>query len=264
MSGRGAERVLALIEWVAQRGRPFVFMDVVNEMNLPKSSALSLLRLLVGEGYLHLNQNRTYTLARLPGQPTADRPAWGVLKSTAAPIVEDAVRGAGESGFLAVLEPDLNVRYLLSVLPQREIRYDRDVSIPRRPHQVSAGIVLLGGFGADDLTTYIDKERAEGRFEGDTDALRHRVAQVRQDGVCIVPHGVVEGAAGLSAPVRDASGAIIAALNIAGPAGRMANDLDRISVIVRAAAATLSQAITMLRQPPQIAQTLMTSAEAKQ
>ena len=52
MSGRGAERILATIEWLADAARPVAFAEVVRALDLPKSSALALLRTLVAAGYV--------------------------------------------------------------------------------------------------------------------------------------------------------------------------------------------------------------------
>ena len=50
MSGRGADRILELVEWLARQERARSLVDVVDALSLPKSSALMLLRTLVS-GY---------------------------------------------------------------------------------------------------------------------------------------------------------------------------------------------------------------------
>ena len=227
MSGRGAERILLLIEWIAPRDAPFTFTEVVEALALPKSSALASLRLLVDQGYLSQGTNRRYELIRLPGQPDAGGAGQGTLRRIARAILQDMVAEAGESGFLAVLGEGQTVRYLIKLLPSREIRYDRDVDVPRRPHQVSAGIALLTGF-------FFATALGVGK-----------VAAARASGAHVNPRGIVEGAAGISAPVRDAQGRVIAALNIAGPADRLAEHFDHVTAIVRRGAAALEEAIAM-------------------
>ncbi|MAC79680.1 MAG: iron ABC transporter substrate-binding protein [Rhodobacteraceae bacterium] len=244
MSGRGAERILLLIEWIATRDAPFTFTEVVEALALPKSSALASLRLLVDQGYLSQGTNRRYELIRLPGQPDAGGAGQGTLRRIARAILQDMVAEAGESGFLAVLGEGQTVRYLIKLLPSREIRYDRDVDVPRRPHQVSAGIALLTGFDDDALAAYAAAEHAAGRLT-DTQALLDKVAAARASGAHVNPRGIVEGAAGISAPVRDAQGRVIAALNIAGPADRLAEHFDHVTAIVRRGAAALEEAIAM-------------------
>ncbi|WP_424972758.1 hypothetical protein [Dinoroseobacter sp. S76] len=40
-------------------------------------------------------------------------------------------------------DPNLTILYFNKVLPNREIRYDIDTSVPRQAHQGSSGFVLL-------------------------------------------------------------------------------------------------------------------------
>lgn len=254
MSGRGAERILLMIEWIATREEPFSFTDVVEALDLPKSSALASLRLLVDRGYIAQGADRRYELIRLPGQSDTGGLGHGALRLSARTILADMVNETGESGFLAVLGEGMTVRYLVKLLPSREIRYDRDVDVPRRPHQVSAGIALLTGLGDDCLASYAETEVAAGRLQ-DVQGLYDKVAAARANGVHVNPKGIVEGAAGISAPVRDTTGRVIAALNIAGPADRLAQHFEQVTEIVRRGAAALEDAIAlgqpMMRPQPQ-------------
>lgn len=245
MSGRGAERVLLLIEWIATREKPFTFTEVVNGMRLPKSSALATLRLLNDMGYIEMGADKLYRLVRLPGQLSTEYKAWGTLKTASENILRGIVDEIHESGFIAVLEDDLNVRYLLKLLPAREIRYERDVSIPRRAHQVSAGIVLLSSLKTEELHAYAKEEHAFGRLKGSAEELVERVDGARMAGVFVNPTGVFEGAAGISSPIFDQEGRIVAALNVAGPAERMTPQFDRIQEAVIKASIAISSAISM-------------------
>ncbi|MES1924654.1 IclR family transcriptional regulator C-terminal domain-containing protein [Salinisphaera sp. T31B1] len=253
MSGRGAERILSLIEWMAEQPSSVAFMDAVRQLDLPKSSALSLFRLLTEQGYARRGTDGRYVLLRLPGEASAERRRWGVLKRQAQAPLQAAVDTLGESGFIAVLEDDLNVRYLLKLLPAREIRYDRDITIERRPHRVSSGLILLGGLSDDDIAAYAAQEAQAGRLDEPTKALIKRIHTAREAGIQSNPRGVVEGAAGVAAPITDGQGRIVAALNVAGPADRLAEDIGRVERVVREAASAVSQAMAAASASPSIA-----------
>ena len=45
MTGRGSERILLLIEWLAEQTEPVTLSEAVTALDLPKSSALGLLRM---------------------------------------------------------------------------------------------------------------------------------------------------------------------------------------------------------------------------
>lgn len=223
MSGRGAERILALIEWMATQTEAVSLAQVVAALGVPKSSGLGLLRMLVDLGYAERSGETHYRLIRLPGEISGPDAAHGTLLRLLTPVIEEAVVAAGESGFLAVLEPDMTVRYLNKVMPEREIRYDRDITVPRQPHQVSSGLVLLGRLSDAELDAYAASLPDDDEMRAD---LASEVRATAARGHAVTRLGIVEGASGVAAPVFGPSGEIVAALNIAGPALRMSRDIE--------------------------------------
>lgn len=256
MSGRGAIRILSLIEWLATRVEPVSLTDAAQALDMPKSSCLGLLRALVDLGYVELTDPTHYCLVKLPGEYVAGTEAHGTLLRRLAPVVEEAVDVSGESAFIAVLEPNFNVRYLNKLSPQREIRYDRDITIPRQANQVSSGLVLLTGTTQDALAEYADRAEIAGGTSPSGEALIAEVTTTRHRGYATTRQGVVEGAAGVSAPIFDRNGTVVAALNIAGPALRMSRDMDGFVRHVVALAEKASQALgAPARSNPQEKQT---------
>lgn len=243
MSGRGAERILQVIEWMASVAEPVSFSQVVGALNLPKSSTLDLLRILVDAGYCEKIADGRYQLIRLPGEPGEGGQGYATLLRHAEPFVCQAVDATKESGFVAVLTADMDVQYILKVLPDREIKYDRDTAIARRPHQVSSGIVLLAGLSAGDLQQYAKTERSAGRYKGTDQELVEQVETAARAGFQVTAVGIVEGAGGVAAPIFGRDGKIVGALNIAGPAGRIGAQLDEIGPVLREAAAGISKAL---------------------
>ena len=243
MSGRGAERILQVIEWMAGEIRPVGFAEVVAALALPKSSTLDLLRLLVETGYVERLADGRYRLDRLPGEPSTQRRGWGTLLRHAEAPLREAVARTRESGFVAVLGDDLGVQYITKVLPQREIYYDRDVTVARRPHQVSSGMILLGQLSLDALRDYAAAERAAGHYAGTEADLIERVDTARRTGLQGTRVGIVEGAGGMAAPIRDRAGHVIAALNIAGPALRLGEAVAQIEPVLRGTADEISRSL---------------------
>lgn len=246
MSGRGAERILDAIEWFAASTTPVLYSDFVKALNLPKSSALLLLRLLVERGYIERLPDNRYRLVRLPGERADGGETWGTILRLADGPLREAVAHAEESGFVAVLENG-RVRYLNKVLPTREIRYDRDITSTRIPHQVASGIVLLSGFSDEALAAYF---AAAGVSPAEEKAISENIAKARRDGVFTNLNGVVEGAAGVSAPIRDSQGRIPAAINISGPKERFIANLDRVTEAVVRAAQAVSAEIARRKPRP--------------
>lgn len=244
VSGRGAERILRVIEWLAGRSSLSSLTEIARALDIPKSSAFDLLGTLVAQGYAARDEGGLYSLVRLPGEPSINSKRWGTIVRLADEPLRKAVEETGESGFVAVLGEGPIVLYLNKILPEREIRYDRDTTIVRRPHQVSSGLVMLASFDAETLEAYTKAEALKGRLESDPATLYRRVAEVQEAGYAANPRGVVEGAAGVSAPIFGEDSRIIAAINLAGPAGRMASQIDRVIAATCACASAVSDRLS--------------------
>lgn len=247
MSGRGAERILSLLEWLADQHDAVTFSDAVAALGLPKSSTLALLRTLVELGYVRREGDGRYRLCRLPGEPGGDQRAWGTLARLTESVLRDAVRDAGESGFIAVLDDDSRVRYISKILPDREIRYDRDVSVARLAYQVASGLVLLTGFEDKDLRAYARKSAKDAGDPALRETILEKVQTAKAQGYAVNLLGVIEGAAGVAAPVYDAAGQLRAAFNISGPAGRVADNVDKVVAVTRDGAARASAVLKEFR-----------------
>lgn len=228
MSGRGVERMLDLLEWLAETPGPSGLATISNALGMPKSSTLLMLRSLTERGYLERLPSGDYALRRLPGEGAGSGAGRGALLALVGPYLAAAVEETGESGFLAVMD-DGQIRYLNKIMPAREIRYDRDISMTRPAHKVASGIVLLAAGSDAELSDYA---LAAGLTGEERAALTDAVATARTAGVYMNLKGVVEGAAGAAAVLRDASGRPIGAVNVSGPQPRLAANVAQVSQAV--------------------------------
>lgn len=236
MSGRGAERILDAVEWFAATTTSVTFTDFVKALDLPKSSALLMLKLLVSRGYIERLADNRYRLLRLPGESVDGGATWGTILRLAERHLLEAVATVGESGFVAVLEEG-RIRYLNKILPAREIRYDRDITRTRQPHQTASGQVFLADYAPEALAAYCTEAGLTAPERSKLDAA---LARIRADGLAVNLDGVVEGASGIAAPVRDGQGRVIAAINISGPRERFIANLEG----VKRAVASVAGAVT--------------------
>ncbi len=237
MSGRGVERVLDMIEWFAASAEAASLSEIAAALAMPKSSTLLMLQSLAERGYIRRLANGEYELQRLPGEVSPDGRNYGALIALVSPYLSEAVQTTGESGFVAVLEGH-DIRYLNKVLPKREILYDRDIGRTRPAHKVASGIVLLAAASDAEVDGYAV---AAGLSSEDRTALESSVATARTAGFHFNAMGVMEGAAGAAAPIVEASGKAIAALNISGPQSRFISNSDRICEVVRETAIAISE-----------------------
>jgi DNA-binding IclR family transcriptional regulator len=76
-----------------------------------------------------------------------------------------------------------------------------------------------------------------------TQELIDELQKVRQQGFSVVDEEFEIGVVGCSAPIRDASGRIVAALNIGAPKARLESKLDQAARLTRKVAKELSQTL---------------------
>ncbi len=234
MTSPSGVRILELIEWLAAQSRPVTLAETRDALDLPKSSTLVLLRTLVQAGYAARGGDGRYDLKRLPGEASAQGAAWGTIVRITDKFVRDAVAATGESGFIAVMTPERCIRYVCKHVPEREIRYDRNIERDRIAHHVASGIAILAAAGDAEIESYIVDRTKAGSFAApERRPLMKAIAATRRDGVAVNLKGRVEGAGGVAAAILDRSGRPVAALNISGPADRIEAHLDRIVAATR-------------------------------
>jgi IclR family transcriptional regulator, acetate operon repressor len=235
-------RILELIEWLASQARPATLAETRLALDLPKSSTLVLLRTLVEAGYAGRGDDGRYRLLRLPGEATAARNAWGTIVRITEPFLREAVVATGESGFVAVMTAERRIRYVHKQVPQREIRYDRNITIDRAAHHVSSGVAILAATSDVDIDGYVADLAQAGAFElPERRAFMKAIAAARREGIAINLKGRIEGAGGVAAAILDRDGQPVAAFNIAGPAERIAARLDAVVAAAREGARLASR-----------------------
>jgi DNA-binding IclR family transcriptional regulator len=217
---KSALRVLDLLELLAAYGRPIGVSEAARRLAAPKSSTQALLTTLLARGYVD-RTGTDYTLAPALRGGWAGGP-YATLRRVARPVMETLVTRTGESSFLGVLTADGQVQYVDKVTSPQPVRYDADLEPARPAHGTSLGLVMLAFRDEADrerilagslpaLTPHTIVDRA---------ALREVLETARRDGHAEVVDGHVLGASGVSAPVFDARGRVLAALNLGAPTDR--------------------------------------------
>lgn len=241
MAAPSAVRILELVEWLATQSTPVTLAQTCLALDLPKSSTLLLFKALVDGGYVERGDDGRYRLTRLPGEPSADRRAWGSLLRVAEPFLRRAVAEAQESGFIAVQTAEGRIRYLVKVLPDREICYDRDISNDRTAHHVASGLAILGALSEAQLERYLAALDPRAPGADDPGQIRARIAEAKTAGFVVNLKGRVEGASGVAAPILDAGGRPVGAVNLSGPTDRVINNVEAIGQVAKRTAATISK-----------------------
>lgn len=162
------------------------------------------------------------------------------LTEVAQPLMEEVTRETGQTCSLAALDGEDAV-YLARV-PARKVMSITLTTGTRLPaYATSMGRILLSGLPEADLAKFLDVIELHPltpRTITDRERLHQVIAEARVRGWALVDQEFEDGVRSFSAPIRDATGRVIASLSMSCSAGYV--DLDTIHenhlpVVVKAA-----------------------------
>ncbi len=180
------------------------------------------------------------------------------LAATATPFLQHLVARLGETVHLCVLR-GAEVLTVASESPSHAFRAVGWAGFGVPAATTSAGRVLVADWGPDVLRSWFSAEHLGPGFTAGrlgpgaprtVEALIDEVAAIAARGYAVVEEEFEVGVVGASAPVRDARGSTVAALNVVGPAGRLGARLDAAGQVTAAVAAELSAALAEPPVPP--------------
>lgn len=228
---KSAVRVLELFELLVEAREPLGVSEIARTLQMPKSSTYMLLATVEGRGYIVDKGGRRFMLhPALHGTGKH----WvggfrGALLRASRPVMRRLAEFTGESVFLAVLRADEHVEYVEKVVSAHDLRVDARLGTPRLLHATSSGLVLLAW--NDAVREDYLKQRSYPQLTPYTiataDELRRALDRVRTQGYAMVRDTNSAHASGISAPLWDMYGTVVAALTLAAPTSRF--DADTIA-----------------------------------
>ncbi|EIM26368.1 IclR family transcriptional regulator [Microvirga lotononidis] len=241
---KSAVRVLELLELLARSSEPMSLKDIVDELGYPKSSAHSLLATLVSRGYVTREESEYYRLH----EGCRNGPGWSsgreaLLIAVAQPIMDGLRDAEGETVFLGVRKRDGRVKPVARSISRQVIRFEADLSGSDPAYCTAMGRVLLAFWEPHRVDDYLGRERLIRHTQytiTDRLEIRRILEAVRRDGYAICDQEAYLGGSGVAAPVRDASGEVIAALNVATITQRFENSKVRMIDAIESHARLLS------------------------
>ena len=226
------ERGLAVIRAFGAESPELRLSDVARATGLTRAAARRFLLTLVRLGYVRQEGNSFSLRPRVLELGYAYLSALS-LPEVAQPHMEALVADVNESSSVAVLD-DLEVVYVARVPTQRIMTIIIAVGTRFPAYATSMGRVLLAGLDDDTLSERIDRielERLTPMTVPDRAALRDRIDEARRAGWAAVDQELEEGVRSAAVPVRDASGRVVAALNLSVHATRMTMPALRREVV---------------------------------
>lgn len=234
-----ADRLLRILESFGPRERDVSLGELADRVGLPKSSVHRLLTTLIAHRFVDRDPaTRRYTLGiRLFELGSAAIHERG-LHGAAQPQLEELSRLTGETCHLAVLS-GIEAVYVYKVDGPANISMSSRVGGRAPCHATSIGKVLVA-WASDDVLAEVRTQPMRACTAQTITTVRRfdaELARVRLQGYALDLEEFSEGLHCVSAPVRDQTGRVAAALGVAGPRTRLQGErlAQLIPVVVRAA-----------------------------
>ncbi|TFY91725.1 IclR family transcriptional regulator [Pseudomonas kairouanensis] len=216
-------RGLAVVQAFQERKRHLTIAQISHRTEIPRAAVRRCLHTLIKLGYA-TTDGRTYSL--LPKVLTLGH---AYLSSTplavsAQPYLDRMSEQLHEACNMATLEGDDILYIARSATTQRLISVDLSVGGRLPAYCTSMGRILLAALDDASLQDYLDHAELHtktSRTLTTPQALFECLQQVRQQGWCIVDQELEQGLRSIAVPVYDASGQVLAALNVSTHAGRV-------------------------------------------
>ena len=242
---RGIEVLLSLGSEEAVRDGGMGVTRISEMLGREKSQVSRALKALAEYGLVERNRDaltyrlgwRIYALAELAGQPR--------LLEEAAPRLRRLALQTQERAHFSVLQGH-EVLTLLSESPGRAVEAVGWVGRVTPAYCTSAGQALLFDHDREALELLFSGielvQRAQ-RTPTDVATLDERIATGRARGVVLCADEFESGLVSAAAPVRDAGGTIVGALNVSAPIFRVEGREEELCTAVQAASADLGAAL---------------------
>jgi IclR family transcriptional regulator, pca regulon regulatory protein len=195
--------------------------EVAAATGLSRAAARRFLHTLVHLGYMHNNGGRFSLRPKILELGYAYLSSL-TLPEVAMPHLEELVEQVHESSSVSELDGD-DVVYIARVPTKRIMAVAISVGTRFPAYATSMGRVLLAAQPDDWLDDYLSSVSLRG-LTGHTitspTGLRQELRKIRSHGWALVDQELEEGLRSIAAPIRDADGKVIAAINVSTHAGR--------------------------------------------
>jgi IclR family pca regulon transcriptional regulator len=223
-------RGLAVVQAFQERKRHLTIAQISHRTEISRAAVRRCLHTLIKLGYA-TTDGRTYSL--LPKILTLGH---AYLSSTplavsAQPYLDRMSEQLHEACNMATLEGDDILYIARSATTQRLISIDLSVGGRLPAYCTSMGRILLAALDDASLHDYLEHAELQAKTSRTLhtrESLLECLREVRQQGWCIVDQELEQGLRSIAVPVYDASGQVLAALNVSTHAARISrNELEQ-------------------------------------
>jgi IclR family pca regulon transcriptional regulator len=228
------QRGLAVIRAFDAEHPSLTLSEVARSTGLARAAARRFLLTLVELGYMRVEERRFMLTPRVLELGHAYLSSL-TLPEIALPFLRDFVAEIRESSSLCVLDGH-HIVYVARVPANRIMSVSISVGTRFPAFATSLGRVLVAGQSDEWLRVYLktaDLTPITPRTISDPDALLAEIERVRSQGWALIDQELEEGVRSLAAPIRDAAGAVVAAVNVSVHASRWTVEAVREQLLPR-------------------------------
>lgn len=221
---QSVERAVAILRSFSREKPERGVNEISRELGLHKSTVSRLLGTLERQGLVARNaQTGLYRLGLDLIILAAQVMEHMDVREIARPHLRELSERCQETVNLAILHEGQVMDLEQFAPPVRSVKNIGWVGRRMPPHCTAAGKVLLAHLPPDKLERFLRSrlERLTPRTITDPDHLREELRRVRAQGYAVAEEELEDGLNALAAPIYDHTGAVNAAVSLAGPAFRM-------------------------------------------
>lgn len=206
--------------------------DIVRELGLPRTTVHELVTTLAARSYLVAvpEQPGRYRLGLRTYQLGSRYAEQLDLAAEGQRVAREVAETCDETVHVAILE-DIDVIYIAKVDSTHAVRMVSATGRRLPAHCTSVGKMLLASLDEEELETRLEECEELIALTPDSitglDALRAELDTVRAMGIAVEHREANPDVSCVAAPVRDGSGAVVAALSISVPMVRWSEDRER-------------------------------------
>lgn len=226
-SGSSAERSLRLLALLASEGRALTLADLAARLSLPKGTAHRICTQLLAAGFLARDvDERAFSVGPALRQLAFDTLNHGVVRGLRHDVLSELVRQVGETCNFTTLD-GTQVLYLDRVEAQWPLRLTLEIGSHVPLHCTASGKLLLAQMPRKERDAVIagltltrmtrNSIVAASRLRAECDAIIER-------GHACDNEEFIAGLVAVAVPVRNAAGAVRAAIAVHAPTARMSLD----------------------------------------
>ena len=237
---KSADRALQVLEYLATVPEGTTFSDIAKSLSLPKSSTHELLSVMTERSFVELNPNtKKYRLGIRTWELGQAFVAHRDLITEARPVIAAISANLDETVQISVLDGFEEV-YLDRVDSSQPLRVQAIVGSRAPAHTTALGKVLLSDRREGDLVAGLRGHKLQDATENTITAIDQLILElrwVRANGFGVDNEEYAIGLRCVAVPIRDHTGAIIAAASVAMPITRANADqlTDALLALVRGA-----------------------------